>query len=66
MRAIAIAFAARSRPAIALRRPSAKNHSLEYVAPDLHAALAAVTEVIGAESDDAILDSVFAQFCIGK
>ncbi len=40
--------------------------SLEYVALDLRAALTAVTEVIAAESDDAILDSVFAQFCIGK
>ncbi len=44
----------------------AGNLSLEYVALDLRAALTAVTEVIGADSDDAILDSVFAQFCIGK
>ncbi len=44
----------------------AENHSLEYVALDLRAALAAVTDVIAAESDDAILDSVFSQFCIGK
>ncbi|MEP6809577.1 MAG: tRNA uridine-5-carboxymethylaminomethyl(34) synthesis GTPase MnmE [Chthoniobacterales bacterium] len=44
----------------------AENHSLEYVALDLRIALGAVTEVIAAESDDAILDSVFAQFCIGK
>ncbi|MEP6821123.1 MAG: tRNA uridine-5-carboxymethylaminomethyl(34) synthesis GTPase MnmE [Chthoniobacterales bacterium] len=44
----------------------AENHSLEYVALDLRASLAAVTEVIAAESDDAILDSVFSQFCIGK
>jgi tRNA modification GTPase len=42
------------------------NHSPEYAAGDLRAALAAVVEVIGAASDDAILDSVFAQFCIGK
>lgn len=42
------------------------NHSLEYAALDLRVALEAVTEVIGAESDDAVLDSVFAQFCIGK
>jgi tRNA modification GTPase len=41
-------------------------HSLEYVALDVRLALAAVTEVVGAESNDAILDSVFAQFCIGK
>ncbi|CAN5191487.1 tRNA uridine-5-carboxymethylaminomethyl(34) synthesis GTPase MnmE [soil metagenome] len=40
--------------------------SAEYAALDLRTALAAVTEVIGADSDDAILDSVFAQFCIGK
>ena len=44
----------------------AEKHSLEYVVVDLRAALEAVTEVIAAESDDAILDSVFAQFCIGK
>ena len=44
----------------------AEKHSLEYVALDLRAALDAVTEVTAAESDDAILDSVFAQFCIGK
>lgn len=43
-----------------------EKHSLEYVAVDLRAALQAVTEVVAAESDDAILDSVFAQFCIGK
>ena len=42
------------------------NYSPEYAALDLRAALAATTEVIGAASDDAILDSVFAQFCIGK
>jgi tRNA modification GTPase len=42
------------------------NHSPEYAAGDLRASLAAVVEVIGASSDDAILDSVFAQFCIGK
>ena len=40
--------------------------SPEYAAVDLRAALDAVTEVIGAASDDPILDSVFAQFCIGK
>jgi tRNA modification GTPase len=42
------------------------NHSPEYAALDLREALAAVTEVIGSAGDDAILDSVFAQFCIGK
>ena len=44
----------------------AANHSPEYAALDLRAALNAVTEVIGSPGDDAILDSVFAQFCIGK
>jgi tRNA modification GTPase len=44
----------------------AQKHSPEYAAVDLRTALAAVVEVIGSESDDAILDSVFAQFCIGK
>jgi tRNA modification GTPase len=42
------------------------NHSPEYASGDLRVALAAVVDVIGASSDDAILDSVFAQFCIGK
>ena len=43
-----------------------ENLSPEYAALDLRAALTAVVEVIGSDSDDAILDSVFAQFCIGK
>lgn len=42
------------------------NYSAEYATVDLHIALDAVTDVIGTSSDDAILDSVFAQFCIGK
>ena len=42
------------------------NHSPEYAALDLRSALATVTEVIGSAGDDAILDSVFSQFCIGK
>jgi tRNA modification GTPase len=40
--------------------------SPELAAVDLRNALAAAVEVIGSESDDAILESVFAQFCIGK
>ena len=44
----------------------AANYSPEYAALDLHAALDAVVEVVGAAGDDSILDSVFAQFCIGK
>lgn len=42
------------------------NYSVEYAAVDLRAALDAATEVIDAASDDPILDSLFAQFCIGK
>ncbi len=38
----------------------------EFAVVDLRSALKAVVEVIGSESDDAILDAVFAQFCIGK
>lgn len=40
--------------------------SPEFTAVDLRGALQAVTEVIALESDDPILDSLFAQFCIGK
>jgi tRNA modification GTPase len=38
----------------------------EYVAVDLRAALRAVGEITGAENVEEILDSLFAQFCIGK
>jgi len=38
----------------------------EFAVVDLRSALTAVVEVIGSESDDAILDAIFAQFCIGK
>ncbi|HEY2614409.1 MAG TPA: tRNA uridine-5-carboxymethylaminomethyl(34) synthesis GTPase MnmE [Chthoniobacterales bacterium] len=38
----------------------------EYVAVDLRAALRAVGEISGADNFEEILDSVFAQFCIGK
>jgi tRNA modification GTPase len=38
----------------------------EYISVDLHDALRAVGEVIGAVDVEQILDSVFTQFCIGK
>ncbi|MEY2490727.1 MAG: tRNA modification GTPase [Verrucomicrobiota bacterium] len=38
----------------------------EYLAVDLRAALRAVGEITGAENVEEILDSLFAQFCIGK
>ena len=43
-----------------------QSFSPEFVTVDLRGALNAVTEVIALESDDPILDSLFAQFCIGK
>ncbi|MDQ2659927.1 MAG: tRNA uridine-5-carboxymethylaminomethyl(34) synthesis GTPase MnmE [Verrucomicrobiota bacterium] len=43
-----------------------KRLSPEYVVVDVRGALAAITEVIAAESDDPVLDSLFANFCIGK
>lgn len=42
------------------------HYSIEYAVGDLRAALEATTAVVGAASDDPILDSLFAQFCIGK
>ena len=38
----------------------------EYMAVDLRAALRAVGEITGVENAEEILDSLFAQFCIGK
>jgi len=38
----------------------------EYAAVDLRVALRAVGEITGAENVEEILDSLFAQFCIGK
>ena len=38
----------------------------EYMAVDLRAALRAVGEITGADNAEEILDSLFAQFCIGK
>lgn len=38
----------------------------EYMAVDLRAALRAVGEITGAENAEEILDSLFAQFCLGK
>jgi tRNA modification GTPase len=38
----------------------------EYMAVDLRAALRAVGEITGTENVEEILDSLFAQFCIGK
>ena len=48
------------------RAETALAQGLEFFAIDLRAALQNVTDVIALESDDPILDSLFAQFCIGK
>jgi tRNA modification GTPase len=44
----------------------ARGDSLEYAAVDLKEALHALGEVLGAVDVEQVLDSVFAQFCIGK
>lgn len=38
----------------------------EYVAVDLRQALGEIGEILGAAGEEAIRDSIFAQFCIGK
>ncbi|MDQ6940878.1 MAG: tRNA uridine-5-carboxymethylaminomethyl(34) synthesis GTPase MnmE, partial [Verrucomicrobiota bacterium] len=48
------------------RATSVLPQGLEFFAIDLRAALRNVTDVIALESDDPILDALFAQFCIGK
>jgi tRNA modification GTPase len=40
--------------------------ALDLIAPELLAALAALGEISGAAATEAILDGVFARFCIGK
>jgi tRNA modification GTPase len=40
--------------------------SLELVAVDLRVAVNAVGEVVGLTSTEELLDTIFAQFCIGK
>jgi tRNA modification GTPase len=39
---------------------------LEVALVDLHAALAAISELLGIEVGDAVLDRVFSSFCLGK
>jgi len=40
--------------------------ALDLIAPELLAALAALGEVTGAVATEAVLDGIFARFCIGK
>jgi tRNA modification GTPase len=44
----------------------AAGDALDFIAPELLAAIAALGEITGAVATEAILDGVFARFCIGK
>ena len=58
---------ARARDALAFaERTLVAGDALDLVAPDLVAAVAALRELTGAAATEAILDGVFARFCIGK
>ena len=48
------------------RTTLAGDEPLDLLAPDLLAAVAALGEITGAAATEAILDGVFARFCIGK
>lgn len=58
---------ARAREALAEARSTLNAGApLDLVAPDLLAAIAALDEITGAAATEAVLDGVFARFCIGK
>jgi tRNA modification GTPase len=58
---------ARAREALARARTTLDaGDALDLIAPELLAALAALGEVTGAVATEAILDGIFARFCIGK
>ena len=58
---------ARARDALAHARTTLNAaEPLDLVAPELLAATAALAEVTGAAATEAVLDGVFARFCIGK
>ena len=58
---------ARGRDALAYARAVLQaGDPLDLIAPELFAALAALGEVTGAAATEAVLDAVFARFCIGK
>jgi len=44
----------------------AANEPVDLIAPELLAAVAALGEITGAAATEAILDGIFARFCIGK
>jgi tRNA modification GTPase len=58
---------ARAREALAGARTTlAVGDALDLIAPALLAAAAALGEITGAVATEAMLDGVFARFCIGK
>jgi len=58
---------ARAREALAQARATlAGGDPLDLVAPELLAAVAALGEITGAVATEAMLDGIFARFCIGK
>ena len=44
----------------------ASGDALDLIAPELLAAVAALGEITGAVATEALLDGIFARFCIGK
>jgi tRNA modification GTPase len=48
------------------RRASAGGLGAEFVAADLHEALAALGEIVGRSTPDDVLDAIFSRFCVGK
>jgi tRNA modification GTPase len=58
---------ARAREALAQARETlAADEPVDLIAPELLAASAALAEITGAAATEALLDGVFARFCIGK
>jgi tRNA modification GTPase len=58
---------ARAREALGRARETLDvGDALDLIAPELLAALAALGEITGAVATEAILDGIFARFCIGK
>ena len=58
---------ARAREALEhVQETLASGDALDLIAPELLAAVAALGEITGAVATEAILDGVFARFCIGK
>ena len=50
----------------AAQQAAASDLPIDMWTPDLHEAVHALGEVGGQEVDEAVLDSVFSRFCIGK